>query len=65
MREDEVWGTTTEIFAAANMFSINIFIWAKFGASETWHIHRPKGENVSESVYLTNICNHFNVVLSI
>ena len=65
MREDKVWGTTTEIFAAANMFSINFFTWAKFGASETWHIHRPKGENVSESVYLTNICNHFNVVLRI
>lgn len=65
MREDKVWGTTTEIFAAANMFSINIFTWAKFGASETWHKHRPKGENVIGSVYFTNIDNHFNVVLRI
>ena len=36
MCENKVWGNTTEIFAAANMFSINIFTWAKFGAPETW-----------------------------
>ena len=53
------------VFAAGNMFSINVFTWAKFGASETWHKHRPKGENAIGSVYFTNIDDHFNVVLRI
>lgn len=67
MRQNKVWGTTTEMLAAANMFHVNVCVWAKFGSMYTWHIHRPKcREEVNESVYLDNKAgNHFNVVISV
>ena len=67
MREDKVWGTTTEIFAAANMFQVNVCVWAKFGSMHTLHIHRPKGTKIlKDSVYLENTAgNHFNVVIRV
>ncbi|KAK3857877.1 hypothetical protein Pcinc_018587 [Petrolisthes cinctipes] len=65
MRNDKVWGTTTEILAAANMFNVNVCVWAKYGPKLTWHIHRPNVEEVvEESVYLKNKAGtHFNVVI--
>ncbi|XP_076030966.1 uncharacterized protein LOC143019154 [Oratosquilla oratoria] len=55
MREDKVWGITTEIIAASNMFQVNVCVWAKFGSIHTWHIHRPKGSKIlKDSVYLEN-----------
>ncbi len=67
MRNDKVWGTTTEILAAANMFNANICVWAKFGPELTWHIHRPNGkEVVKESMYLENESGvHNNVVTGV
>ncbi|XP_076049553.1 uncharacterized protein LOC143030283 [Oratosquilla oratoria] len=67
MREDKVWGTTTEIIAAANMFQVNVCVWAKFGSIHTWHIHSPKGSKIiKDSVYLENNAgNHFNVVIRV
>lgn len=67
MRQNKVWGTTTEMLAAANMFHVNVCVWAKFGSMHTWHIHRPKcREVVNESVYLDNKAgNHFNVVIRV
>ncbi|KAK4299280.1 hypothetical protein Pmani_028422 [Petrolisthes manimaculis] len=54
MCNDKVWGTTREILAAANMFNVNVCVWAKYGPKLTWHIHRPNGEEiVEESVYCT------------
>uniref|UniRef100_A0A0N7ZBW4 OTU domain-containing protein n=1 Tax=Scylla olivacea TaxID=85551 RepID=A0A0N7ZBW4_SCYOL len=35
VRNDKVWGTTTEILAAANMFNVNICVWAKSGPELT------------------------------
>ena len=43
MRKNKVWGTTTEILAAPDMFHVNVYVWAKFGQIHTWHVHRPKG----------------------
>ncbi|KAK4326321.1 hypothetical protein Pmani_003184 [Petrolisthes manimaculis] len=66
MRNDKVWGTTTEILAAANMFNVNVCVWVKYGPKLTWHIHRSNGEEVvEESVYyLENKAGtHFNVVI--
>ena len=67
MREDKVWGTTTEVFAAANMFQVNVCVWAKFGSMHTLHIHRPKGTKIlKDSMYLENTAgNHFNVVIHV
>ncbi|XP_066958565.1 uncharacterized protein [Macrobrachium rosenbergii] len=66
MRQDKVWGTTTEILAAANLFNVNVFVWAKFGPTHTWHIHKPKDSVVNETVYLENKSGfHFNVVVRI
>ncbi|XP_076061539.1 uncharacterized protein LOC143037290 [Oratosquilla oratoria] len=67
MREDKVWGTTTEIIAAANMFQVNVCVWAKFGSIHTWHIHSPKGSKIiKDSVYLENNAgNNFNVVIRV
>ena len=67
MRKNKVWGTTTEILAAADMFDTNIYVWAKFGQEYTWHVHRPKGNAiVNECMYLANAeGNHFNFVVSV
>ena len=67
MREDKVWGITTEIFALANLFQVNVCIWTKFGFIHTWHTHRPKGNKiVKDSVYLENSAGiHFNVVIRV
>ena len=63
MRQDKVWGTTTEILAAANLFELNIFVWALFGTKFTWHVHRPIDRIVNENIYLENRSGcHFNVV---
>lgn len=63
MRQNKVWGTTTEILAAAEMFQLNVCVWASFGRVHTWHIHKPKGDTATQSVYLENKTgNHFNVV---
>lgn len=66
MRQDKVWGTTTEILAAANLFELNIFVWALFGTKFTWHVHRPIDRIVNENIYLENRSGcHFNVVFRI
>lgn len=66
MRQDKVWGTTTEILAAANLFELNISVWALFGTKFTWHVHRPLDRIVNENIYLENRSGcHFNVVLRI
>ena len=63
MRQDKVWGTTTEILAAANLFELNRFVWALFGTKFTWHVHRPIDRIVNENIYLENRSGcHFNVV---
>ena len=66
MHLDKVWGTTTEILAAANLFDVNVFVWAKFGPTYTWHVHKQKDIMVNETVYLESKSGfHFNVVLRI
>ena len=66
MRLDKVWGTTTEILAAAKLFHVNVFVWAKFGPTYSWHVHKLKDIMVNESVYLENKSGlHFNVVLRV
>ena len=57
----------TEVFAAANMFQVNVCVWAKFGSMHTLHIHRPKGTKIlKDSMYLENTAgNHFNVVIHV
>lgn len=39
LSEDGVRGTTTEMLAAADMFHVNVRVWAKFGPTYTWHRH--------------------------
>lgn len=66
MRQNKVCGTTTDMLAAANMFHVNVCVWAKFGSMHTWHKHRPKCRVVNKSVYLDNKAgNHFNVVIRV
>ena len=38
-------------------------VWASIGRVHTWHIHKPKGDTATQSVYLENKTgNHFSVV---
>ena len=66
MRQNKVWGTTTEIMAASNLFKISLFIYSDFAMSKTWHIYKPRRlEKTDLCVYLVNSGNHFDVVLNV
>lgn len=66
MRRNRVWGTTTEMLAAANMFHVNVCVGKVQFYAHMAHIHRPKCRVVNESVYLDNEAgNHFNVVIRV
>ena len=67
MRQDKVWGTTGEIFAASELFQIPIFTYHKVGNRFTWSQHRgpkvTKNHNYKHAIFLENRSGiHFNVV---
>ena len=58
------WATDVELSAAASMLSTTIYTFSPNGGTYQWLRHAPF-ENVGEireSVYLTNIGNHFEPV---
>ena len=66
MQSMKVWATEMEIIAAASMLSTTIYCFSPSGATFKWLRHSPRmaackmGEE--ESIYITNISNHFETV---
>ena len=68
MRQEKIWGTTTEIFPASELYQIPIFAYHKVAKRFTWSQHR--GTNVTinyrNTIFLENRSGiHYNLVQAI
>lgn len=64
MAENGIWGTDTELMAAAIFLNTFICIFTLSGAAQKWLNYMPRGQEESiEKNYLTNLHNHFDRVL--
>ncbi len=66
MAQNGVWGTTNEIFAAANWLNTTVTTWSQFGDSFSWQRHNPKSGSVkaeTATIFINHLNrNHFQVV---
>lgn len=68
MMKDSVWATDAEILATASVLGTDIVIYAKHGLQKEWLRYCASlsiTNETSDAIYLTNLDNHFNVVLDI
>ena len=61
------WATEFEIIAAASLLRTAIYVFALSGATYKWLKHSPievttNDRHQNESIYITNISNHFETV---
>ncbi len=68
MNEEGVWATDAEILATANLFGVDINVYADYGCTKEWLTY-PSAFSFSKKTetgfYLENDRQHFNVVLSV
>ena len=67
MHSPGVWGTETEILAAAKMFHRNIYTWykAQYDSQGKWLQYSHSKYPTEDAIYLDNGSGcHFNVVLT-
>ena len=68
MVEDSVWATDAEILATANLLNCDISVWSAFGTDLQWQRYPASmtyKRETDKSMYLENLGNHFNVVISV
>ena len=68
MRQEQIWGTTTEIFAASELYQIPIFVYHKVGKRFTWSQHRGTDVTINFriAIFLENRSGiHYNLVQAI
>ncbi|XP_062600308.1 uncharacterized protein LOC134261943 [Saccostrea cucullata] len=66
MRCERIWATETEIFAAADMLKVDIYVYSKYGPHWKWMKHSPTQSDVTGGIYLYHRnLNHYDVVLSV
>ena len=68
MADDGVWATDAEILATASLLKTDVVVYSRYGENFRWLCYPAsfKLDKLSaEAVYLTNLNEHFNVVISI
>jgi len=69
MNEAGTWATDVEIVAAATLLQTAIYVYSDVNNPRKWYKHKPLlqgvGSQCSENMYITNLRNHFERVVSV
>ena len=63
MRNDGIWGTDVEIYAAAELLGTSLYVLSPYGPNLRWLLFNPMTVSDSchkdEAIYLVNKSHHF------
>jgi len=69
MNKEETWATDVEIVATATLLKTTIYVYSDVNSPSKWYKHQPLfqcvGSQCSENMYITNVQNHFERVVSV
>ena len=69
MSKEGTWATDVEIVATATLLQTTIYVYSEVNNPRKWYKHQPlfqcAGSQCSENMYITNIQNHFERVVSV
>ena len=68
MNKDCTWATDSEIMTTANLLGCNIFIYSMNGDHMAWTNHPASfslQNTTNFALYIENVNNHYNVVMSV